>query len=135
MGSEEDQEANNGATETGSAEQQRKVWWFNERLPIDRFTGWLVAWTFMLFLATIGSGIVLILTEFTLKDTLVETKKSADAANRAAKSAEDTLIATQRPWISAEIKLGSAPLTYDAIGVSLSLKVSMKNVKSSRHPT
>jgi hypothetical protein len=59
MGAIEDYKARNAAREARRAEKQKppekRYWWFNLPNPIDRFTGWLVAWTAMLFLATVGN--------------------------------------------------------------------------------
>src|SRR6186997_394708 len=60
-------------------------WWLGQRNPIDRFTGWLVAWTALLCVATVLSTIVLFKTDHTLQRTVV---------------------ATQRPWISAKVEAG-----------------------------
>jgi hypothetical protein len=44
--------------------------WFELPNPIDRFTGWLVAWTALLTAATIINAIILGITDHTLKETL-----------------------------------------------------------------
>src|SRR5260221_4271358 len=40
-------------------ESDAKRWWFRQKNPIDRFTGWLVAWTALLFVVTIANAIIL----------------------------------------------------------------------------
>src|ERR1700722_17563379 len=63
MGAIEEYKARTAAREARKAEKQKppekRFWWFNQPVPIDRFTGWLVAWTALLFLATIGNVIIL----------------------------------------------------------------------------
>jgi hypothetical protein len=90
MGAEENKEASDGASHPSEAEKQRKNWWFNQPTPIDRFTGWLVAWTALLFVATIFNAVILYITDHTLKDTLVEARRSANAAVNAATAARDS---------------------------------------------
>jgi hypothetical protein len=58
------------------SEDHRKRWWFDQPAPIDRFTGWLVAWTFLLFVATIISALVLWKTDHTLRETLEATNRA-----------------------------------------------------------
>lgn len=43
-------------------------------------------------------------------------RRSADAATLAAQVARDTLVATQRPWLSVEVALTGAGLVYDGNG-------------------
>jgi hypothetical protein len=74
MGAVEEYKARNAAREARRAEKQqppkKNVWWFREPLPIDRFTGWLVAFTALLFIATIVNAVVLWITDHTLRETL-----------------------------------------------------------------
>jgi hypothetical protein len=64
--------ARNAAREARHAEnknlQKKEPWWFKQPLPIDRFTGWLMVFTGLLFLATVVSAAILIKTDFTLGD-------------------------------------------------------------------
>lgn len=84
MGAEEENKAGQAAQESGGGEQQQSVqkrlWWFEQPIPIDRFTGWLVTWTALLFTATVINAVVLYKTDLTFHDTLIEARKSADAA-------------------------------------------------------
>jgi hypothetical protein len=81
-------------------------WWFQEKEPIAKFTGWLVAWTFLLFLATIISAAILYKTDETLRVTLE---------------------VTQRPWVALEVKVGG-PFTYDTSnGARAALSVTIRN--------
>jgi len=91
MGAEENQEASQSAGETGETENQRKRWWFQHSAPIDRFTGWLVAWTALLFVATIISAGILFITDHTLKETLEETRRAVVASEKSAKATEDSV--------------------------------------------
>jgi hypothetical protein len=66
MGAKEQYEANKRAYET---KEDKKKWWFKQREPIDRFTGWLVVWTALLFIATVGSVVVLHSTDEKIKES------------------------------------------------------------------
>lgn len=66
---------------------------------IARWTKVLGLCTLGLFIVTFGSVVVLLLTEFTLRDTLVETRKAADAAKDAVGVAQSTMQLDQRAWI------------------------------------
>jgi hypothetical protein len=76
MGAKENYEARKADEKAKREADKSKRWWFNQRVPIDRFTGWLVAWTALLFIATIINAGVLWKTDHTLKETL-------EASNRA----------------------------------------------------
>jgi hypothetical protein len=45
MGTKENYEARKADEKAKREANKSKRWWFNQRVPIDRFTGWLVAWT------------------------------------------------------------------------------------------
>src|SRR5687768_8291309 len=79
MGTKEQYEARKRAED---AKSDQKRWWFRQPNPIDRFTGWLVAWTALLFLGTLGSALVLIKTDLTLHETLVATQRPWLAINK-----------------------------------------------------
>ena len=83
MGAIEKYKSRNEARDARKAEKQKprpkRLWWFQQPQPIDRFTGWLVAWTALLFIGTIISAAILFKTDNTLQETLT---------------------ATQRPWVS-----------------------------------
>ena len=64
MGAREQYEANKRAEET---KVDKKKWWFKQTAPIDRFTGWLVAWTALLFIATVLNAAILYVTDHTLR--------------------------------------------------------------------
>jgi hypothetical protein len=64
MGTKENYEANKRAAATKA---DKKKLWFRQREPIDRFTGWLVAWTALLFAATVISAGILWKTDQTLR--------------------------------------------------------------------
>jgi choline-glycine betaine transporter len=55
---------------TNEANRDKEQWWFNQTDPVARLTGWLMAFTGLLFLATIASVVALIVTDITLKDTM-----------------------------------------------------------------
>ena len=72
----------------GKAPQQKadknEPIWFKQPLPIDRFAGWLVAWTALLLLATAINAGTLYKTDYT---------------------PQRTVTAIQRPWVSFQIIL------------------------------
>jgi hypothetical protein len=91
--------------------QDRSKWWFRQHNPVDRFTGWLVAWTALLCVTTVLSVIVLNKTDHTLQRTVV---------------------ATQRPWISGKPTLtGSAHFIPDGSGLVQHFQITLKNVGNS----
>jgi hypothetical protein len=125
-------ESRNARSHPSENAKKKWVWWFNQPTPIDRFTGWLVTWTALLFIATVGSAYVLLQTDNTLHNTLIETKKAADAATvaanatveaakaaqDAAKTSKDAMVAAYRAWLAprgieftGEVKAGS-PIRY-----------------------
>jgi hypothetical protein len=87
MGTKENYEARKAADKAKHEAKRQRHWWFSQSVPIDRFTGWLVTWTALLFIATVINAGVLWKTDNTLHDTLLETKKSADAAENSANAA------------------------------------------------
>lgn len=87
-------------------------WWLGQRDPVARFTKWLVCWTALLFVGTIGSAIVLWITDHTLRETL-------EANNRA-------WIAIVNANLEAAIEVGQpvrSNLLYRNSGQSPALKV------------
>jgi hypothetical protein len=54
-------------------------------------------------------------------------RKSADAAESAARTAQDTLIASERPWITVQADI-VGPLTFDANGAHLPIRYRLKNI-------
>jgi hypothetical protein len=58
------------------------------------------------------------------------TKQSADAATKAANVAEDTLIATQRPWVSVELSV-AGPLTFTDEEARVEIGFLLKNTGNS----
>jgi hypothetical protein len=95
MGAVEEYKARNAAREARRAEKQQPpkkfVWWFREPLPIDRFTGWLVAFTALLFVATIVNAIVLWITDHTLRETLEANNRAWVAVTSAISDAAPVL--------------------------------------------
>lgn len=73
MGAIEEYKARNAARESRRAEKdkppEKEPWWFKQKLPIDRFTGWLVAWTALLFVATIANAVILHSTDDKIKES------------------------------------------------------------------
>lgn len=88
------------------------------RLKITDFL--LALFTLFLVMVGIGQGIFLYRTD-------QGTHKAADAAKKSADVAQNTLIATQRPWISVKIELVS-PLRFSEKDVKATFRFTLKNV-------
>jgi hypothetical protein len=75
MGAREEYEARKAADEARRKKQsephKKEPWWFNQALPIDRFTGWLMIYTLVMAIATLLSAAILFKTDHTLKETMV----------------------------------------------------------------
>jgi hypothetical protein len=86
MGAIEEYRARNAARDARSAAKQKppeeRKWWFNQPIPIDRFTGWLVAWTALLFLATVGNVIVINKTDEKIGTQLEEIQRQSKSIER-----------------------------------------------------
>jgi hypothetical protein len=123
MGAIEEYKARNAAREARRAEKpkppEKRLWWFNQPLPIDRFTDWLVAWTALLFIATIGNAII-------LKRTDDKIGEQANISGRQLTVMEND----KRPWLNANISLDKhIDITEwgGSRGVRVPLKFAMKN--------
>ena len=114
------------------AEAQNR-WWFNQPQPIDRFTGWLVAWTALLFIASIASAAILLKTDSGLQEQITGLKRLLDLME-----------SDQRPWISVQVAPGAftwsdavsptatAPIVVTQIpGVNFTPHFILKNVGKS----
>jgi len=62
-----------------------------------------------------------------ISDEIPEVRKSAKAANTAAETARDTLIASNRPWLDVRVAI-VGPLTFDDLGAHLPVLVETTNV-------
>jgi hypothetical protein len=106
----------------------KRKWWFNQPDPTERFTGWLVAWTALLFCATIANVIVINHTD----DKIGE---QAKIANRQLAVME----IDQRPWVSmVSLPEIIEPLRlFDKNWAEIGLKIKIKNSGKSpaRHVT
>jgi hypothetical protein len=69
---------------------------------IAKWTKILGRSTIALFLATFGTGVVLYLTELTLRDTLTETRKAANAAKDSVEITKAVMQLDQRAWLGVE---------------------------------
>ena len=132
MGTEQQNEPNPGNEQSTKAGKTRHPWWFNQELPIDRFTGWLVAWTALLFIATVINAVILGITDHTLKETLIENRKvavstetAAKSAERSAKLAEDALIASNRAWLA---PITALSMNKIAVGKPFNIAVTYRNI-------
>ena len=112
MGSEENKETADGHEQTDETKNGEKKpvwwerpWWFKEPLPIDRFTGWIVIWTYLLFVATVGLGIVAYMQWRELRDT--------------DKTLRDTLVSTQRAWVAPSDVAIASPVAGQPVSFSL----------------
>lgn len=70
MGTEQQDKTGDSNTNPEQPRPKREPWWFNQPNPIDRFTGWLVAVTLLLCIATVINAYILWITDHTLRDTL-----------------------------------------------------------------
>jgi len=77
-------------------------------------------------LGLIGLVIYAVLTYF----MYCETKKAANAADSAAKTAANQLELAERPWVDANIAVGG-PLIFNINGASLPLKIALRNTGNS----
>lgn len=118
----EEYKARNAAREARRAEKRqppkKDVWWFREPLPIDRFTGWLVAFTALLFIATIVNAVVLWITDHTLRETLEANNRAWIAVTGA--TADYSPVLNQA--VTAKIGLrnsGQSPALKLAYGMSI----------------
>jgi hypothetical protein len=118
MGAKENYEARKAAEKAKRTAEKESRWWFSQRAPIDRFTGWLVVWTALLFVATIGSAAILWKNDETLHETLVETQKSVEAAQTSADAAKAAVELSDK---TAERQL-RAYLSIESISFSWILK-------------
>jgi hypothetical protein len=85
-----------GNTKSG---KEKRLWWFQQPAPIDRFTGWLVAYTLLLFIATGISACFLHSTDEAIHGQLIIMKSQLDQMKVQTEQAYQRLLATQRPWI------------------------------------
>jgi hypothetical protein len=95
----------------------------SERNTTDRvianYTKCLAIFTAFLVLATIGLFVSGERSIEISRGTAVAAKDSATAAQKAANLAEETLIATNRPWISITAKVGPRGLYFNENGINL----------------
>lgn len=96
------------------------VWHRTRNDPIALFTLFLMVFTAVL--AAVGVMQIRLLFR---AETVAE--KSAKAAEAAASTAKKSLIAAQRPWIIVDPSIGG-PLTYSVNGLSVTLRLTLKNV-------
>ena len=86
---------------------------------IANYTKCLAVFTAFLVLATIGLFVSGERSIEISRRTAVAAKDSATAAQKAANLAEETLIATNRPWISITAKVGPRGLYFNENGINL----------------
>lgn len=78
-----------------------------------------------MFLATFGSGVVLFLTELTLRDTLIETRKAANAARDSVETTKSIMRIDQRAWIGLDY-IDAVPNNPE-VGKTFGAKGAIKN--------
>jgi hypothetical protein len=103
-------------------ELDRKLVQFNSDLAY--YTKVLVWVAGLQFLALIIQAVVFVF-------TLGATRKAADAADKSADVAKDTLIATQRPWVFVKLQLGQRGLFFNMNEANLDLVFLLKNTGNS----
>lgn len=98
-----------------------------------RLTRALVLWTAVLAIATVVGAIFAGLTLDAIRGQLVEMQNGAEQTRQIitsyqniATSAAQLSVATQRPWVSADVSL-AGPLTYDGNGANISLELLLTN--------
>ncbi len=89
------------------------------------------------FITALATVIIAILTAFyvhysraqwkVMSDQLPDLHASAQAAQQSAKVAQDTLIASNRPWLDIQLKI-IGPLTFDDLGAHLPLQIEATNI-------
>jgi hypothetical protein len=112
MGTKEQYEASKGRNRST---RDKNKWWFRQREPIDRFTGWLVVWTSLLFLATVATAVVLIITDRTFD-------KQLSVMQSQLKEMRDQ----QRAWVYATPE-PTKRLTFDTTAVRAWFSFRLKN--------
>ena len=104
MGVREQYEAKKAADQRRAEERKPTPWWWlGQRDPIARFSKWLVIYTFFLFVATVGSAVVLLITDHTFNDQLKAMQGQLDEMREASKQTRQQLAiaeSEQRPWIT-----------------------------------
>lgn len=81
------------------------------------------------FTEVLGLIVLAVYTAYTIK-MYSANKQAAEAATNAASTARDALVATNRPWVSFDMRAVS-PLTFDKDGAHLSFDVTFKNTGGS----
>jgi hypothetical protein len=96
------------AEEAGRAQEKlpKPWWWLGQRDPIARFTKWLVLWTALLFIGTVISAAILFKTDNTLQETLT---------------------ATQRPWVSIVAEFDGPIIRKQSRYLAVNIRLSLKN--------
>jgi hypothetical protein len=90
------------------------------------FPDGIAVFTFWLVLATIVLGIVAVVQIGFLERAENIATENAKAAKDSADVAKQTLVTANRPWVSAEFKVGS-DLTFDTPGANLAFEYVLKN--------
>jgi hypothetical protein len=93
-------------------------------IPHQSQRDWLDYFTF--FLQVIGLGVLIAYTAYAGL-SWCEMRKAANAARDSVNVARDTLVASNRPWLDAEVQT-TGPLIFDDQGGRLRIKVTLKNV-------
>ena len=101
----------------------KQPWWFNQPLPIDRFTGWLVAWTSCLSIATFGLILVAILQWRELHSTDAHVNEQVQITADQLKIMQ----AGQRAWVEIGPIEVASDLEISGDHAETSLKVNLKN--------
>ncbi len=93
-------------------------WWFTND-AVAYFTGWLALFTLLLVVVSASQISFLISADRTAT-------KSANAAENAANVAKETLVASRRPWIVADVTVGKPVEVYSG-GIRFTLRFNMQN--------
>jgi hypothetical protein len=87
----------------------------------------ITIFTFWLVVATICLGIIAYIQIGFLTRAEEISTVAANAAQQSANVARDTLVATERPWISVKMQIGPKGLSFDRDGAHLDVTIILKN--------
>ena len=96
-------------------------------IAVTLFTGLLALFSYLLYRATLGLRDSARDQHTAMMETISIGRQNALAAEKSARIAEDTLVATQRPWVTADIQVGG-PLRYDVNGANITVRFILRNI-------
>lgn len=103
------------------------VLWRWQELALTAFNGLLAYFSYRLYRATSDLRDTARDQHSAMMASVAVGQQGAAAAEKSAKIAEDTLVATQRPWVTVSIQVGG-PLTYSVKGATIAVRFNLKNI-------